>query len=524
MHRTLLQHLDIFTDERHFRLRLFFEGILIGALTGIVISAFRWLLTASEDLRTLLYAYMRTVSPVVFLLYFAVFGVIAWLLMRIVQKEPMCTGSGIPQIKGILIGKMHMNWASVLLYKFVGGVLAIGAGLSLGREGPSVQLGACVGAGVSRGRRRSRSEERFLMTAGSGAGLAAAFNAPLAGVIFCLEELAKSFSPLVLMATIAATVVSTAVTQAVFGGAPVFHIGELAVLPMHMYGLLLLLGVFIGVLGLGFNRMLLFSLDSYDRSPLGRWTKPLLPLLTAAVLGFFLPQILGGGNRLVDLLVSADYGVWFLLLLFAGKFFFTMLCFGSGVPGGIFLPMLVLGALGGAIFSKLALLLGILDPAYAVHLVVFGMAAYFSAVVKSPVTGSILIMEMTGSFQHILALICVSMAAYLVTDMAGGQPVYDELLQRSLRLRERIRTRLHRRRVLIELVVGAGSSMDGASLAAMRSEAWPSHAVIVNIRRGTEELIPADSLQLLAGDYLYILTDDTDIAVLHTLGNEHFQE
>ena len=517
MRSRIVQAMDIFADERHFRLRLFFEGIGIGCLTGGVIAVFRYLLEASEDGRGLAYAWLKEANPGWFLLYAAVFLLAACLLAWIVRREPMSSGSGIPQIKGILLGKMHMNWASVLVYKFVGGVIAIGMGLSLGREGPSVQLGASIGQGLSRGRKCSRAEERFLLTAGSGAGLAAAFNAPLAGVMFCLEELQKNFSPLVLMATIAAAVSATAVTQLAFGAQPVFHIAELAVMPLGMYGLLFLLGAFVGLLGLGFNRMLIFSLDSYDASLLRGWLRPLLPLLLAAVLGFVLPQILGGGNRLVDAFVTGNYSVCFLLLLFAGKFFFTMICFGSGVPGGIFLPMLVLGALGGALFSQLALALQLMDPAYGANLIVFGMAAYFAAVVKSPVTGSVLIMEMTGSFQHMLALICVSMAAYLVTDMAGGQPVYDELLQRSLRLRERIQRVVRHRRVVAEFIVGSGSQLADSRV---QDAPWPAGCLLVNLRRGELEITPKGGFRLEEGDYLYVLTDDTDIARLQQLAEE----
>jgi H+/Cl- antiporter ClcA len=205
---------------------------------------------------------------------------------------------------------------------------------------------------------------------------------------------------------------------------------------------LVLLGAFVGVLSLAFNRTLTASLDGFQRLPLPEAVKPVVPLFASCAAGFFLPQILGGGSPLVDSLVREDYGLCFLLVLFLGKFFFTMLCFGSGVPGGIFLPMLVLGALGGAVFARAAVLLGLLAPQLAVDCMVFGMAAYFACVVKSPITGTVLIMEMTGSFAHLLPLILVSMTAYLVSEIAGGAPVYEMLLARSLRLRERARQRL----------------------------------------------------------------------------------
>ena len=428
--------LNLLVDKRRFSLRLLLEGLAVGVGAGVSISLFRYLLAGSERLRPIVY---RDLLEAVhqgqyqwLVLYIASFVVIAFLLKLIVAREPMCTGSGIPQIKGILQGDMSMRWFSVLWSKIIGGVLAIGAGMSLGREGPSVQIGACVGQGVSQSSRRTRFETRILMTAGAGAGLAAAFNAPLAGVIFGLEEMQKTISPALLLTGIAASVTAATVTEVVFGMSPVFSMGYLLPLPLNLFDVLILAGIAIGLLGRLFNVALSYSLDTYSRLGLSGIRKPLLPLAVAAVLGFWLPEILGGGNLLVDSLVVTDYTIGFLCILFVGKFLFTMLCFGSSVPGGIFLPMLVLGAAGGAVLAKLLVLAGWLPAMYYADIIVFGMAAYFASVVKSPVTGSILILEMTGSFQHMLALLVVSLTAYIVSDLTGGRPVYDELLDRAL--------------------------------------------------------------------------------------------
>lgn len=438
----VLALLDWLAEPQRLKLRLFLEGNLIGVLTGAVVAAFRYLLVLSEHVLPRLYAQLAQAPWELTALWLAALACLGYVLYRIVRAEPMASGSGIPQIEGILAGKMQMNWARVLVLKFAGAVLGIGAGLSLGREGPSVQLGACLGQGVGRLARRAPGEDRYLLTAGAGAGLAAAFNAPLAGVIFCLEELTKDFSPLVLMGAVAASVTATTVTQEFFGLAPVFHMGEVPALATgHAFPLLVLLGAFVGILSLAFNRTLTASLDTFARLRLPEAAKPMVPLFASCALGFALPQVLGGGSPLVDSLVTEDYGLSFLIVLFLGKFFFTMLCFGSGVPGGIFLPMLVLGALGGAMFAKAAVLTGMLAPALAVDCMVFGMAAYFACVVKSPITGTVLIMEMTGSFAHMLPLILVSMTAYLVSEVTGGAPVYEMLLARSLRLRERARER-----------------------------------------------------------------------------------
>lgn len=428
--------LELLVDKRRFSLRLLLEGLAVGLGAGISISVFRYLLAGSEILRPVIYHNLREALAdgqwQWLALYILSFIIIAYLLKLIVAREPMCTGSGIPQIKGILQGDMSMRWFSVLWSKIIGGVLAIGAGMSLGREGPSVQIGACVGQGLSQTSRRTGFESRILMTAGAGAGLAAAFNAPLAGVIFGLEEMQKTISPALLLTGITASITAATVTEVVFGMSPVFSMGYLLPLPLNLFDVLVVAGMIIGLLGRLFNIALAYSLNTYSKLGLSGMKKPLVPLALAGILGFVLPEILGGGNLLVDSLVVTDYTIGFLCLLFVGKFLFTMICFGSGVPGGIFLPMLVLGAAGGAVLAKLLVLAGLLPAMYYADIIVFGMAAYFSSVVKSPVTGSILILEMTGSFQHMLALLVVSLTAYVISDLTGGRPVYDELLDRAL--------------------------------------------------------------------------------------------
>ena len=197
----------MFTEPRHFKLRLFVEGNIIGVFTGLLIALFRRLLELSEQAAPVLYAWLA-VHPAWIGGWAALLMLIGWILYRIVRRDGMTSGSGIPQIKGILLGRMDMNWARVLVLKFAGAVLGIGAGLSLGREGPSVQLGACIGQGLGRVTHRSYSENHYLLTAGAGAGLAAAFNAPLAGVMFALEEIHKNFSAMVLLSCMVASLIA----------------------------------------------------------------------------------------------------------------------------------------------------------------------------------------------------------------------------------------------------------------------------------------------------------------------------
>ena len=511
----LLRAMNVLQNSRYFHVRLLIEGSLIGCIVGFVISLFRLLLEKSDTWRETLYKHFSLETWPLIALYFAGLILIGIILDKITKTEPLTSGSGIPQIKGILLGKIHMNWLRVLTYKFIGGVLAIGSGLSLGREGPSVQLGATIAQGISRLRSLSRMEERFLLSCGAGAGLAAAFNSPLAGVIFCLEELQKNFSPMSLLPAIASALTATLVGQEFFGNEPVFNITGLKVIPLESYVILLFLGIFIGILARLFNKVILISLAIYEKHlNFNLIKKPIFPLMLAGILGFVLPQILGGGSQLVDLLFANNYPLLMLLLLFVSKFIFTMICFGSGVPGGIFLPMLVLGALAGSVFAHISISIGILDQLYLTNIIVLSMAGYFSAVVKAPVTGSILIMEMTNSFEQMLALISVSMIAYVVADLLKGKPIYDELLERALSKILLLRPVEKYKRLILELVIENGATADGVLIKKIE---WPPSCLIINLKRGEIEISPNGDTRIQAGDYLYIFANDQEIAKLKEL-------
>jgi H+/Cl- antiporter ClcA len=501
---------------RKFQFRLFGEGIVVGACSGLIIVGFRYALEMAESLRSTAYSRLSAGDWLPVGLWFLVLFFTAFILHRIVAIEPMSAGSGIPQVKGTILGVMRMHWLKILVGKFVGGVLAIGAGLSLGREGPSVQLGAVIGQGFSRLSGRTRMEERYLITSGASAGLAAAFNAPLAGVIFSLEELHKNFSSAVLLPAIAAALTADVISQYFFGPSPIFQFMGLPILPARYYLLVILLGLIVGAAAVPFNRGLVFALDFLDRQT---WAtgmgKAALALFTAGVLGFFLPDILGGGNELVNKLAVAPMSLSLLLLLLVAKFLFTMLSYGSGVPGGIFLPLLVVGALTGAICGDLYIQFGLLEAAYRTNIIILAMAAYFSAVVKSPVTGSILIMEMTGSFNHMLPLIIVSITAYLIADLAKTGPIYEDLLARSLNRQGRfVAATPAEKRQVIELPVCMGSKLDGKFI---RDIEWPPDCLLVSIRRGDHDLVPKGDARMMVGDYLFVLTPSEHLETLRRL-------
>lgn len=499
-----------------FRLRLFLEGILVGVFAGLIISLFRWGLNAAEEFRILIYQILAQGSIFNIVCWFGILLVIGFLLKRMTAFEPMAAGSGIPQVKGILLGLMKMRWLHVIWVKLSAGILGIGAGLSLGREGPSIQLGAAAAQGVSRLLGRTRLEERYLMTSGASAGLAAAFNAPLAGVIFALEELHRNFSIMVLLPSMAAAMTATVISRILFGSETVFAIPNLQLLPINYYGIVILVAAVIGYAGVVFNQGLLNIGRFYNLSIFpGQFHKILFALFMAGILGFYVPEILGGGNHLINYLAQTPVSLQLLCVFLIGKFIFTLLSYGCGVPGGFFLPLLVIGALCGSICANILISIGLIEASYAANIVVIAMTALFSSSVRAPITGTVLIMEMTASYQQLLTLAIAAMVAFVIAELFQSKPIYEELLNRMLQ-NKRPAEELLEQRNIIEFVVGSGSSIANKLI---KDIAWPPHTLLVDVKRGEKQLVPSGNTRLMAGDFIYVLTENEFIEQLQQMVN-----
>jgi len=320
-----------------------------------------------------------------------------------------------------------------MLAKIAAGALSIGAGLSLGREGPSIQIGASAGIGISRWLGLDEEQEIYFLTAGASAGLAAAFNAPLAGAIFALEELHKKITPEILVVIVGSSFSGMLVTRWTFGSTPLFHFAAFQPLSLNNYFVLIRLGIVCGLMGVLFNSSLIRSLDLFARihGKLNQY-KIIIPVLFAIIIGFSLPEILGGGESLVNSLGKNEYTLSFLVLLLITKFLFTMLSYGSGASGGIFLPLLAIGALAGSVYAQLVFPIAHISSGYLSDFILFAMAGIFASIVKAPVTGSLLLIEMTGAFSQLYNVAIVSMLSYLVAYMLGSYPIYEQLLNRKM--------------------------------------------------------------------------------------------
>lgn len=497
---------------RRFPVLLIGEGLLVGGIGGFVVVLYRMALDVAGDWLEGILAYAGQ-TPWRMAGWFLVLGALAWLVSRLVSWEPLISGSGIPQLEGEMAGKLEQKWYRVLPAKFLGGFLCLLGGLALGREGPSIQLGAMAGKGISRGLDRGKTEEKFLLTCGAGAGLSAAFHAPLAGVMFSLEEVHKNFSVSALLSVMTASLTADFLATAVLGTDSIFQFTITRELPVHFYWMVLGLGVLLGALGAFYNWFTLKVQSLYDRATfLNSTGKILIPFFCAGVLGFTAPELLGSGHDLIERLTSVDMLLGTAVFLLVGRFLFSAVSFGSGAPGGIFFPLLVLGGYMGGIFAMAGIRLWGLDPVFLNNFVLLAMAGYFAAVVRAPLTGIILIFEMTGTLTQMLSLSVVSIVAYVTATLLGSRPIYESLLDRLLLRRGEKPPKEQGEKMLMHFAVSRGSRIEDLTIGEVR---WPENCLLVAVERGSQEIIPRGKTRLLAGDVIVTMTDERDEARIH---------
>lgn len=407
---------------------------LVGALAGFVGGAFRIALAELARGRTEMIAWAHHnglwwfgwVIPAALCATGA--AAACYLTQRL---APQTAGSGIPRVEAVL--RHHLRPATfwILPIKFIGGALGIGSGLAMGREGPTVQMGGTIGRLVSDALKRFLPEPWTLIAAGAGAGLAVAFNAPLAAVIFVVEELLHRFSARVFSATLIACISGTVVLRLMLGNATEFRSIHTMALPADVLPSYLLLGLLAGLLGAAFNVSLVFGMRMADHAASWpRGAKGAIAGAAAGLIAWHAPGLVGGGESVAQSAIVSAIPWKVLCFLLLARFALTIASYSSGAPGGIFAPLLALGALLGSAFASLAsvCLHRPIDPApYAI----VAMAATFTSVVRSPLTAVVLLLEMTGSWPLILPMMAASVTAYAVPELLGNAPIYESLRERD---------------------------------------------------------------------------------------------
>ncbi|OUL19729.1 chloride channel protein [Nostoc sp. RF31YmG] len=356
------------------------------------------------------------------------FGFLAgWLVQRF---APEASGSGIPQVKATLANvPMTLSWR-VAAVKLISAIIALGSGITLGRQGPTVHVGAGLAAGMSRWVPTSPDHRRQMIAAGAGAGLAAAFNAPIAGVLFIVEELLQDLSGITLGTAIIASFIGGVISRLLGGGSLDLNLHltqSLSQFSIPEIPFFLLLGVLAGFLGGLFHQGLLFSIKIYRRLHVSLPLRVALAGFISGCVVAMLPASFRDNTGLREYLITGDSNALLAAIAFVAQFLLTLVAFGSGAPGGLFAPSLILGSCLGHIVGVFeSQLVGGGSPAtYALA----GMGGFFSAVSKVPITAIVIVFEMTTDFNLVLPLMIVSVASYLVAEKVVPGSLYEKLLQ-----------------------------------------------------------------------------------------------
>lgn len=401
---------------------------LTGTLTGLLVTAFRIVLRDADVWRDALITRAHTRPIVGFLLTVVLVAVASGVAAFMVRRfSPFAGGSGIPHVEAVAKGELPPAPLSLIPVKFVGGLLAIGGGLALGREGPSVQMGADIGVFIGKALRMPESDWIALLAACGGAGIATAFNAPIAGAVFVLEELIRRFDTRIAIAALGSSCCAIAVARPFLGRTPDFKVEALGYSDPGSGLLFLALGIVAGFLGMAYNKLLLGTISIADRTrwPL-EWRAALIGALVGAV-GWFNSGLVGGGDPLTQKTLLSGISLAELPFVLALRFILGPLSYAAGTPGGLFAPMLVLGAQLGLLFAALC---GIIVPHSGVAPTAFAVvaiAAFFTAVVRAPVTGIVLVTELTASFTQLMPMLWACFGAMVIPTLFGVRPIYDSL-------------------------------------------------------------------------------------------------
>lgn len=355
------------------------------------------------------------------------FGFLAgWLVQRL---APEAAGSGIPQVKASLANiPIKLSWR-VAGIKLLSTIISLGSGITLGRQGPTVQIGASLAAGMSRTFPTSPEHRRQMIAAGAGAGLSAAFNAPIAGVLFIIEELLQDVSGLTLGTAIIACFIGGVISRLLGGGSLQLNLQSMEYLSSFSLleiPIFFFLGILAGLLGAIFNRGLIFSVKTYRRLHISLPLRVALAGLICGLIVSALPEYYRDNTGLREYMIASEPNPSFAAITFITQFILTLIAFGSGSPGGLFAPSLILGSCLGHLVGVCEFQIwGLGSPTtYALA----GMGGFFSAVSKVPITAIVIVFEMTTDFNLVLPLMIVSVTSYLVADQVVPGSLYDKLL------------------------------------------------------------------------------------------------
>lgn len=403
--------------------------VLTGIIVGLAIGFFKKAIgfVSSRMIELISEVKDRPIYALGIIILFIIIGTFIYFLSK---RDPNINGSGIPIIYGMLDDEFIVDSPRTLIRKFIASTLAIGSGLTLGREGPSVQIGGLIGDIVHKAS-KSKEDKRYFIGSAAGAGIAVAFNAPMAGMLFTVEEIFKKTDRKVFLST-AITIFTAIITADIaFGNHPaLLDVPNFEVMNLSMIGILIVLGIFVGLSGVFFNFCVIGSKAVYKKININTYIKYLIPFVVTAIVLMIDIDLFASSEDFIFLATKGETSLLKLIIFYFMKIFLLSLAFGAGVSGGSLVPLLVIGSLVGNIVATSLVMAGLLDPSFIFVFSILGMCGHFSAIVRAPITAIILVLEMTGgAFEYLLGISIVSLIAYSIAEICKSKPFYEHLYE-----------------------------------------------------------------------------------------------
>lgn len=399
-------------------IRFTIDGLLVGIVGGGFSTIFVFIVKLMFGFSEKVFSEANIYMIILYLLIFIIIGVI---LFKLLEFEPLSSGSGIPFIRAELNGYMEINEFKILISRIISGGLTSFAGMSLGSSGPSIHIGSSGAKLICKILRRDNEEMKLMMKAGAAVGMAVAYNAPIAGVVFMLEEIHKKLSLSLVYVSLIATFIATSISKNLMGESAFVNFYEINPFPLNNIYYLITIAVITGIMGVIFNFGMLKTQEIVKKLKLPLIYRMILVLITAFFIGYFVNYSTGTGSNLLLILIKAESSLTFLLIFLIAKILYTWFCYGSGVSGGLFFPILIIGGVCGAIAFKLLGLTFLND--FYINFIFLGMAGMMAATVKANFLSIILIVELTENIKHIWSVIFVVLLSYLISKLFRSRPL-----------------------------------------------------------------------------------------------------
>lgn len=501
---------------------------ITGVLTGAFVFFFKWGVEFIAGVSGDVYEFVRNNLAYLPLMLFGL-AALAVVMALLIRREPTISGGGIPTTEGILRGFITFKWLRVLIGMLVNGFIAFFAGLPLGNEGPSVLIGTSIGKGTVKTLGNSGAWDRYVMTGGAAAGFAVATGAPATGVMFALEEAHKRFSPMILMVALSSVVFASVTGQGLaelFGrDAGMFSFTQLTGLPLNLFWTGLATGLGAGIVAVvfikGFSLLYWLLGEKIKNVPIE--IKLIVLFLIVGVVGLILPAAAGSGYSVIEKVVSRNQMIWYVMaILLVVKIVLILLCGGAGATGGLFIPVLTVGALTGGLLAELFIAVGLPEQYYSA-VVLITISSFLGATLRAPITALLFFIEALGGINNVWIAALSLCISYMFAEITGVKPLYEIVLERKLHLLNKDKVAVI---VELEAKVNWGAFVIGK---ATRDVFWPPSCLVTAVVRaggvgmdddGEKVIREGDTLNLRVQTYD---VEKTKLLIKELVGSSHKQ-